>query len=245
MDAGLTVAVSSQLALERRLNTIADNIANANTPGFRATSVRFDEMLSNVANESASYVSRGKSFASTTHAGLTETGGQLDFSIRGDAWFMLETPSGNAVTRDGRFTRTPEGRLVSHTGYPVLDAGGAAIDIPPTGNIVVGADGAITRIDLDGAARRIAAIGLFAYEPGANFSRVGTSAILTRSDPEPLVDKAGVGVVQGSLEGSNVDPVLEMTRLISVHRAFENVAAMMRDTEQASDSMIRTLGGSR
>ena len=245
MDTGLTVAVSSQLALERRLNTIADNVANANTPGFRATSVRFDEMVHNGTGDKASYVSRGQSFASTMHGGLSETGGQLDFAIRGDGWFMLETPSGPAVTRDGRFTLTPQGGLISHTGWPVLDAGGAPVTLPPNSKILVGGDGTITASGANGENRRIGAIGLFSYEPGANFQRVGTSAILTRTDPEPLVDQKGVGVVQGSLEGSNVEPVLEMTRLISVHRAFENVAALMRDTEQASDAMIRTLGGSR
>ncbi|MDD9908477.1 MAG: flagellar basal-body rod protein FlgF [Ahrensia sp.] len=245
MDTGLTVAVSSQMALEKRLNTIADNIANANTPGFRATSVRFDELVANTVGETASFVSRGKSYASTEHAGLIETGGSLDFAIRGDAWFMLETPSGNAVTRDGRFTRTPEGQLVSLTGHPVLDAGGAPIAIPGNGTVVAGADGTLSQVAEDGTTRRIGTIGLFAYDPGANFQRVGTSAILARTDPEPLVDLPGVGVVQGSIEGSNVNPVLEMTRLISVHRAFDNVAALMRDTEQATDSMIKTLGGAQ
>ncbi len=88
-------------------------------------------------------------------------------------------------------------------------------------------------------------IGVFAFEPGANPQRVGTSAYLTDGAPQPILDSRGTSIVQGSVERSNVNPVQEMTRLISIHRTFDNVAALLRDAEGSSEAMIRTLGGTR
>ena len=81
---GMNVALSSQLALERRLATLADNVANAGTTGFRATSVRFEKALD---AEKTAFVSRGTSFVSNRNGTVEETGGPLDLAVRGDAWF--------------------------------------------------------------------------------------------------------------------------------------------------------------
>lgn len=236
---GMNVALSSQLALERRLATLADNVANANTTGFRATSVRFDEAL--VRDTETSFVSRGVSFASNENGALEETGGALDLAIRGEAWFAIATPGGPSVTRDGRFVLDADGGLRTLTGEPVLDAGGAPVQLAPEGGPPrVAGDGSITQ-----SGQVIAAVGLFSYEPGANPERTGTSAIRVRGALSPVVDEPRVGVMQGFVERSNVDPVREMTRLIRIHRDFDNVAAAIRDAEGATETMIRTLGGSR
>jgi len=235
---GLYVALSSQIALEKRLNTIADNVANASTIGFRATGVKFEDVVSGLGDNSLSFVSTGDTYISDTNGPLRETGNPFDFAIKGNAWFGIETPGGTVMTRDGRFTLTENGELVSIEGYPVLDAGGAPIQLDPrNGPPRAGADGSLRQGD-----NLVGALGLFNFDPGLNFIRFGNSGIVPASEPEPVVDRLDAGVAQGFLEESNVNPVLEITRLIMVQRAFENGAAMIRNTESSFDEAIKTLG---
>ncbi len=93
MQSGLYVSLSSQMALEKRLNTIADNMANVNTTGFRATEVKFDEMVANTKNKlntKVAFVSQGNDYLNEGNGELQHTGNMLDFAIKGDAWFSLE-----------------------------------------------------------------------------------------------------------------------------------------------------------
>ena len=238
MQNGLYVALSSQIALEKRLNTIADNVANASTIGFRATGVKFEDVVSGINDKALSFVTSGDTYISDTNGPLRETGNPFDFAIKGDAWFGIETPAGTVMTRDGRFTLTENGELVTIEGYPVLDAGGAPIQLDPrNGPPRAGADGSLRQGD-----NLVGALGLFNFDPGPNFVRFGNSGIVPAGEPEPVVDRLDAGVVQGFLEESNVNPVLEITRLIMVQRAFENGAAMIRDTESSYDEAIKTLG---
>ncbi|QDZ02696.1 flagellar basal-body rod protein FlgF [Nitratireductor mangrovi] len=238
MQTGLYVAISSQVALEKRLRTIADNVANANTVGFRATEVKFEDVVTQSGSDSVAYVSPGSTYLSTISGPLKQTGNPLDFAIRGDAWFALETPAGPVMTRDGRFSMLETGELVSTEGYPVLDAGGAPIQLNPLdGPPVAGADGMLRQ-----NGQPLGAIGLFNFVPGPDFVRYGNSGIVPSGPPEAVVDNPEVGVVQGFVEESNVNPVKEMTRLIMVQRAFENAAAVMRDGDQALGEAVKALG---
>ena len=181
MQNSLYVALSSQIALERRLTTLADNVANSGTVGFRATQVKFEDVVTSLDSNSISFVSTGGTYLSAAKGGFRQTDNPLDFAIRGDAWFALQTPGGTVMTRDGRFTMLDTGELVSIEGYPVLDM----------------------------------------------------------SDNEMAKEH-----VQGFVEDSNVNPVLEMTRLIMVQRAFESAQSMIRETESTYDEAVKTLGGS-
>lgn len=238
MQNGLYVALSAQVALEKRLDTIADNVANASTVGFRATGVKFEDVVSGLGAKSVSFVSTGDTYLSTAHGGMSHTGNPFDFAIRGDAWFGIETPGGIVMTRDGRFSMTREGQLVTHQGYPVLDAGGAPIQLDPReGPPEAGADGALRQ---DG--RLVAALGLYEFNPGPNFVRYGNSGIVPANTPQPVVDRMEAGLVQGFVEESNVNPVQEMTKLIMLQRSFENSAALIRQTENTFSDAIKTLG---
>ncbi len=238
MQDGLYVALSSQIALEKRLNTIADNVANASTIGFRATGVKFEDVMSGIDDKALSFVSPGDTYISDANGPLRETGNPFDFAIKGNAWFGIETPAGTVMTRDGRFTLTENGELLTIEGYPVLDAGGAPIQLDPrNGPPRAGADGSLRQGD-----NLVGALGLYNFDPGPNFVRFGNSGIVPSGEPEPVVDRLDAGVAQGFLEESNVNPVLEITRLIMVQRAFENGAAMIRDTESSFDEAIKTLG---
>lgn len=235
----LYVALSSQIALERRLTTLADNVANMSTVGFRATEIKFEDLVSGTGNESVSFVTPGQSFLSDKNGPMRETGNPFDFAIQGDAWFGIDTPAGLVMTRDGRFTLLDTGQLVTHQGYAVVDAGGAPIQLDP-------ADGP-PEASRDGVLRQngnlAGALGLFTFDPGPNFTRFENSGIVPRGQPDPVVDRMDAGVAQGFVEESNVNPVLEMTRLIMVQRSFDNSSAMIRDTESSVDESIRILGG--
>jgi flagellar basal-body rod protein FlgF len=238
MQGSLYVALSSQIALERRMNTLADNVANANTTGFRATEIKFNEVLADTGADNVSFVNQGEDFLSSQNGGLRTTGSQLDFAIRGDAWFMVETPTGNMLTRDGRFSITQAGELVNIDGYPVLDPGGAPIQLNPAADPPkAGRDGGLTQ---DGA--RIGAIGLYQADLSQGYYRQGSLGVVPAVPPEPVVDTAGTGLLQGYIEDSNVNPVMEMSRLIMVSRAFESTTAMTRATEDVFKEAIRTLG---
>ena len=238
MQDSLYVALSSQIALERRLDTIADNVANASTIGFRATGVKFEDVVSGTGPKSVSFASSGKTYLSNAHGSMTETGNPFDFAIQGDAWFAIDTPVGTVMTRDGRFSMNDAGELMSIEGHPVLDSGGAPIQLDPrNGPPKAGADGSLRQGD-----QLAGAIGLYNFDPGQNFVRYGNSGIVPARTPEPVTDRSDVGIAQGFLEESNVNPVLEMTRLIMVQRAFENTAALMRQTDSSADDAIKTLG---
>jgi flagellar basal-body rod protein FlgF len=241
MQTGLYVAVSSQMALEKRMNTLADNVANSSTVGFRSTEVKFNQLLGDTRPTKVSFVSEGQEFLNTNNGGLNRTANQLDFAIKGDAWFQIDTPAGPALTRDGRFTLTETGDLVTLRGYPVLDAGGGPIRLnSQASEIKVGADGAIQQ-----NGTQIAALGLYEANFANGFSRYDNSAVIPNVAPEPVVDRFDVGVMQGYVEESNVNPVQEMSQLIMVSRAFENITSLMRDSEGSLDEAIKTLGGSK
>ena len=243
MQSGLYVSLSSQMALERRLTTIADNMANVNTVGFRATEVKFDEVLSKTQNDinaKIAFVNQGNDYLSMKNGELQQTGNTLDFAVKGDAWFAINTPVGQVLTRDGRFTIKETGELVSVRGYPVLDAGGAPIQLnraggPPT----VGADGKVMQDD-----RQVATIGLFTADITKGFVRFENSGVSMVDEPQPVVDNPEVSVMQGYLENSNVNGIGEMTQLIQVNRAFESISSLMRDSESSLSSAIKVLGGS-
>lgn len=241
MQTALYVSLSSQLALERRLTTISGNVANANTTGFRATEVKFSEVLDGTGRIKTSYVNEGKEFLETHNGGMKHTGNDFDFAVKGDAWLMVEGPAGPMLTRDGRFTMTETGELVTINGHPVLDSGGGQIQLRANaGPLEASSDGALYQ---DGAI--VASLGLFSADLSAGYNRVNELGIISVNQPEPIADRADVGVVQGYLEESNVNAVSEMSRLIMVSRAFENTTSLMRDTDKTFREAIRTLGGGR
>ena len=238
MQNGLYVAISAQVALQRRLETIADNIANMNTVGYRATGVSFESELTRTGETTLNYVSPGSNYVSRRAGELVKTDNSLDFAVQGDGWFGIETPSGPAYTRDGRARIDESGTLRTLNGDPILDAGGAPILVDGTaGPLTVSADGMISQ-----NGRQIGAIGLFDIDLGAALKRTENSGVVPDKPPQPILDFTRDGVVQGAVEASNVDPVREMTRLIELTRAFDGVAAESSQSEGSLQDAIKALG---
>lgn len=239
MQNGLYVAVSAQVSLEKRLETIADNIANMNTVGFRATGVSFEAQLARAGDSSFNYVSSGEDFISRRLGGLIKTGNSLDFAVQGDGWFAIQTPDGIAYTRDGRARIDEQGMMKTLNGDAILDAGGAPIILDGSGgDLIVSSDGMISQ-----NRKQLGAIGLFRIPEDAKLTRTENSGVKTDKPAEPILDFSRDGVVQGQVEASNVDPVREMARLIAVTRAFDGVAAEASQSESSVTDAIKALGG--
>jgi flagellar basal-body rod protein FlgF len=238
MQNGLYVAVSAEVALQRRLETIADNVANMNTVGFRATGVSFESEMARSGETNLAYVSPGSDFISRRAGALVKTDNPLDFAVQGDGWFGIQTAAGPAYTRDGRAKIDESGALRTLNGDPILDAGGAPIVIDGSADaLTVSADGMINQ-----NGRQIGAIGLFSIDPNAKLRRAENSAVVPDKPATPLLDFTRDGVVQGAVENSNVDAVSEMTRLIDVTRTFDSVAAETSQSESSLQDAIKALG---
>lgn len=238
MTSTVYVALSAQMAADKRLATIANNVANMNTPGFRAEQVRFAALLDQTARSDVAYVSEGKTFTSLKAGPAIPTGNLLDVAVEGASWFAVRTPAGTGYTRDGRMRMSPEGELRTMGNMPVLDAGGAPLIIDPSGGDVrIGADGSISQ-----GRKAVGRIGLYLLPAGANLTRHDGATLLSDRAGTLVQDFTTNMVRQGYLEGANVDPVMEMTRLITLQRAFEEAASAVSQTEEATSSAIRQLG---
>jgi flagellar basal-body rod protein FlgF len=232
------VGLSAQISLQRRLETIANNVANASTVGFRAEEVKFEQALSLASADPIAYASAGKPFLSRRAGELVRTDNPLDVAVQGDAWLAVQSPAGPVYTRDGRMRMSDSGELVSLSNFPILDAGAAPIRLDPNaGPPRIAGDGTITQNN-----RQVGAIGLFTIDQRANLRRVENGAVLPDVPATPALDFAKTGVQQGYIERSNVNPVLEMTKLIMLQHAFEAVTASLKESDASQQEAIRALG---
>lgn len=238
MESSLYVSLSAQLALQRRLDTIAGNVANATTAGFRAEEVRFESLLSRTPSEPVAFASIGDTYLSRRAGEFVKTDNSLDIAVQGNAWLAISTPAGPVYTRDGRMRMTDTGELQTLNGHPILDVGGAPIQLDPAGGpMQIARDGMITQ-----NGRQIGAIGLFAIEDNAKLTRYENSGVVPDQPATPALDFSKVGISQGFVERSNVNPVLEMTRLIGVSRAFDAISAAIAESENSLRDAVKTLG---
>ncbi len=238
MQTNFSVALSAQISLQKRLETIANNVANASTAGFRAEEVKFETLLSQASNTPVAFASTGQSYLSRASGELVRTDDQFDVAVQGDAWLGVQTPAGTVYTRDGRFKMTPTGELQTLNGYAVLDAGNSPILLDPNGGAPrIGRDGAITQNN-----RAIGAIGLFRIDEQATLRRFDNSGVIPDRPATPAVEFSKIGMQQGFIERANVNPVLEMSKLITVSRTFDAVSSSLKDSESTMEDAIKTLG---
>ena len=240
MQSAFYVSLSAQVALDRRLTTIAENVANASTTGFRATGVSFDTALSRAAGAApTAYVSAGEDFISRASGGLTKTDNPFDIAVTGDAWLAIQTPAGVAYTRDGRMKMLETGEVQTILGFPVLDAGNSPLVLDPAaGPPMIFRDGMINQGD-----RQVGAIGLFEIDSAATLRRGENSSVIPSVPATAVVNFVRNGVAQGHLESANVNPVSEITKLIMAHRAFESATAASDMMDGSQRNAVRTLGG--
>lgn len=237
MDNAIYAALTRQSGLMAEMQSVANNIANASTTGFRKEGVIFAEHLSRTGagSPSLSMASAEGRLVDLSQGPLGRTGGTYDFAIEGDGFFLIETPAGNQLTRAGAFTPNAEGELVSAEGYRLLDAGGTPVTVPPGARAVsLAQDGTLAA---DGAA--IAQIGLYGPADPSQLVHQGGTRFATTAAPVPI---EGARLFQGFLEGSNVSPVSEISRMIEVQRAYEMGQALLDKEDARIRSVIQTMG---
>lgn len=227
--------LTRQSGLLREMRIVANNIANTATTGFRQEGLVFSEYVKAI--DGASSLSMGQGNARMTsfeQGALTQTGGTFDFAIEGDGFFLVETPDGERLTRAGAFTPNGAGDLVTVDGYPVLDAGAAPIFIPPgVTEVSVAADGTISS-----EGNPLGQIGLVL--PLNPQGMVREDGVMFRADDgfEPAEQAR---VLQRFVENSNVNPILQLSRMIEVQRAYELGASFLEAEDQRIQKALRSL----
>ena len=238
MQNGLYVTLSSQIALERRLATTAHNVANMATHGFRAEEMKFSALLAQATKGDVAFVGGGDTYISKAAGPVTKTDSPLDVAVQGDAWIAVRGPSGPVYTRDGRMTMNANGQLRTVSGQDVLDPGGGPLLLDPqAGPPVIGRDGTITQ-----GINQVGSIGLFTLDPNGTLSRAPNNAVTSNLPARPVQDFSRMGIAQGYVEGANVNPILEMTKLITIQRAFESTATLNSEVENTLTGAIKSLG---
>ena len=235
MDAAGYATLNRQSGLMREMGVVANNIANATTTGFRREGVVFSEYVAALDQDpSLSMAHASGRHVDLSQATVSPTGGQFDFAIQGDGFFLVETPQGERLTRAGSFTPSSEGELVTPDGYRLLDAGGAPIFVPPDARtIALSGDGT-----LSANGQPIAQVGL--WQPVDPLSLRHQSGTLF--DGGDLAPAEGATVMQGMLEDSNVQPVSEIARMIEVQRAYELGQKFLDAEDDRVRGVIQTLG---
>ncbi|RMC33287.1 flagellar hook-basal body complex protein [Paracoccus alkanivorans] len=216
MDNATYATLTRQSGLMKEMRAVANNIANANTTGFRREGVIFAEHLAATDRHGDTLSmahARGR-LVDLRQGVLTQTNGRFDLAIEGEGFFMIETPEGNRLTRAGAFMPSSEGELMNADGHRLLDEGQGPIIVPTGASaIAIGSDGTLSANGLP-----FGRVGVFAAPDPAGIFHEGGTSFATDADPEPIENPQ---VRQGFLEESNVDPVFEITRMIEVQRAYE------------------------
>jgi flagellar basal-body rod protein FlgF len=229
------ITISRQMGLMREMQVVANNIANSATNGFRQEGIIFSEYVEAV--EGAASISMGQGNVGKTsfeQGPLTETGGTFDFAIEGDGFFLVQTPAGERLTRAGAFSTSAEGDLVNMDGFPVLDAGGAPVFIPPDAQSVsVSSDGTL---GVDG--QLLGQIGIVV--PNDPTDMVREDGVMFKTDGG-FIEAENARIVQGFVENSNVNPILQIARMVEVQRAYELGQSFLNSEDERVREAISTL----
>ncbi|MGF1625614.1 MAG: flagellar basal-body rod protein FlgF [Alphaproteobacteria bacterium] len=234
------IALSQQMALSRHMEVVANNLANMNTPSFKAERLVFTELLHKAAGLDVddmgpmSFVEAHGTYLDFSEGSMTPTGNPLDVAIAGDGFFAVQTADGTAYTRAGRFSLDATGTLVTSDGLPVLAAGGGPVQINQSAQVSIAGDGTISGDD-----GVIARLQVVRFEDEQSLLR-GPNGIYSPGDQAPL-EVASPQVVQGMVEGSNVSPILEMTRLIDVSRSYQRMTQIIESEHQRQKQAISVL----
>jgi flagellar basal-body rod protein FlgF len=236
------IGVSRQMTLRRELDLAANNIANADTVGFKVeqllvqTEAGAPARTDGIPNPALFVLDNGvgRDFG---QGDLRQTGRPLDVAVEGDAFFRVGGAQGERYTRDGRFATDAQGRLVTKGGQPVLDDSGAEILLDPKkSEPSIAADGVVSQ---DG--QRVAKLGVARFDSLSVLSKDGDNLYVNQSNAaaQPAPDAR---LRQGMLEGSNVRPIVEITNLIQVSRAYESVARMIEQNNDLTQRSVERLG---
>ncbi|MFM8939247.1 MAG: flagellar basal-body rod protein FlgF [Phenylobacterium sp.] len=242
MDNALYVGLSRQMTLRRHLDIVANNIANADTAGFKAeqplirTEPKAPARSADGPNPIKFVLDSGLA-RDFSQGALRATNAAFDLAIDGPGFFRIQTPGGQRFTRDGHFRLDETGRIVTQSGQPVLDPGGAEVIIDPrNGPVEIARDGSISQ-----GIEQVGRIDVVTFDSLSVLEKVGDNQFRNTSNAQPQ-PAPGSLVRQGMLEASNVNPILQVTDLIEVTRAYESLNRIMENTQDLSRRAVERLG---
>jgi flagellar basal-body rod protein FlgF len=221
METTAYIALSRQMALRRQMDLIANNIANATTSAFKAETLIYEPVVSDAGRGQRLAFVQDVGVARDLSAGsMTTTGNPLDLAIQGPGYLAIDTDHGTRYGRSGQFRLNASGELVTAAGDRVLDDGGGPLSLPvDAGPIALAADGTVS-----GAQGVLGRIGMVEFADEQRLRKVGGGLYQT---DQPAASAERSRVVQGVLEGSNVQPILEMTEMMATVRAYQAVQRLL------------------
>ena len=247
MENAVLVGLSRQVALHRELEVVANNIANLNTTGFKGHGALFERYLMPVARDNQfdgndsrlNFVQDRATWLDLSQGAVQQTGNPLDVAVDGRGFLVVQTPRGERYTRNGALQINATGELVTSEGYRVIGESGPITFQTTDRDVTINADGSI-RVREGSSANADASRGKFRlvdFENPHQLRKDSSSTFqadgLTQRTPEARI-------VQSALEKSNVQGVLEMTRLIEVSRSYTDIAAILHQQgEMRRDSISR------
>ncbi len=241
MDNASYVNLSRQSGLMKELNTIANNIANANTVGYKKEGAIFSEYVAAVGSPGAADTARhslsmGRLAAHSSNFSdgeMRSTGGSLDVAIQGEGFFLVDVDGQTQLTRAGHFMTNADGLLINPDGHAVLDAGEGQIQIPlEADKIIISPDGSLSAGGIE-----LGRLGLVTANE-TELSRAGGNNWISNGGFEPL--ETGT-ILQGYLEDSNVEPVSEIARMIEVQRHYDAGQKLLEMEDERIKQTITTI----
>ncbi len=223
MDNSIYIALSRQLALFRDMDTTANNLANADTPGYNAEKMMFTNYLVDDGNRhKMAFAQDISSFRNTQSGPMQVTGNPFDLAIAGPGYFAVETALGTRYTKAGHFTIGEEGMLMTPAGNPVLDNDGQRIFMEVTDrDITVMGNGFITATTPAGDIEERGQVGLFEFEDEQKMERLNNQLFKT---DQPELEPVEARILQGTIERSNVSAIEELVRTTKLSRSVTSTA---------------------
>jgi flagellar basal-body rod protein FlgF len=242
METSILVALSRQDTLARQLDVVANNLANMNTTGFKAQSVMFTQYLVRAGigaggtGDVIAFVHDVGTVRDSADGKLEQTGGDLDVAIESDGHLVVATPAGDRYTRNGHLRLDATGQLVTDGGLPVLTQGGTPVLFSQQdAQITIAADGTVS--SENGELGRLRVV-RFDHPERLHASADG----LLASDEQPQ-DVSAPMMLQGMLESSNVQPIVEIERLVDLHRAYDQAKALIDREDDRIHKMLQVYAG--
>jgi flagellar basal-body rod protein FlgF/flagellar basal-body rod protein FlgG len=249
MENTLLIGLSRQMVLERQMDVVANNVANVNTSGYKADRQLFQEFLMPGAHEDnfvgrdrrLSYVQDRATFHDFSQGAAEQTRNPLDVAIDGGGFLVVQTPGGERYTRDGGLQINNQGQLVTVSGHPVLGSSGPIVFQPTDKDITIAADGNVTV--LEGVNRIDSVRGklrLVSFTQAQKLVKQGGN-LYSAGDGGAAQPDAISKLRQGFIEKSNVNSVVEMSRMIEVTRTYTQISAMLQQQGDLRKSTLEKL----
>lgn len=240
MESPSLILVSYQDALGRAMDVVANNVANVNTTGFKREDVLFETLLSQPTTKDKYEFAIDRATYRDTSAGpLVSTGNPLDIALEGNGYLSVQTTSGIRYMRAGSFQMNSDGEVITGLGDKLLGESDQPITIPSDiESINISSDGIVTgKSATNTAVTQLGKIKIVKFEREQNLQGVGGGRYYTSEAPQT---ETGCRIVQGMIERSNVEPVTEMTKMISVLRAYQQTTRMAEvEAERMKDAITK------